>query len=229
MRLVWFLYCICILVQKKRLAGHSSEHVIANIISIQNSAAKLSFLVQFDHVIPLFESLSWFPVLYRVKHKLLLFTFKVLYIQSPPYLSALICYQSVDDCLQSAYDDSLRYPLAKFQTSTFVLSFILLHMLMWCLCKHLQSHLIIHLQILPPNSPCDSYRKNLDSSRAVGVQGRLPVMLTSIISLYSCTPQSVFYLILRLQVPGTRTILLFCFSTAPSGVVVHDKVSWVLR
>ncbi len=63
------------------------DYQIRKLQRIQNMAARLVFqLPKFSHVTPLMFELHWLPVAYRIKFKLLLFTFKGIQGTAPKYI-----------------------------------------------------------------------------------------------------------------------------------------------
>jgi len=58
---------------------------------VQNSAARLLTLSKkHDHITPILFNLHWLPINYRIKYKILLFTFKALHGLAPSYIGDLI-------------------------------------------------------------------------------------------------------------------------------------------
>ena len=56
---------------------------MSNLQRIQNSAARLvGSTRRFNHITPILFSLHWLPVAYRIEFKILVLTFKAIYIVS---------------------------------------------------------------------------------------------------------------------------------------------------
>ena len=66
------------------LLNGASKHLINKLQRIQNMAARLVYkLPKFSHITPLLINLHWLPVEYRIKYKILLFTFKAIHQSAP--------------------------------------------------------------------------------------------------------------------------------------------------
>ena len=64
-----------------------SDYLIEKMQRIQNMAARLIFCKpKFSHVSPLLFDLHWLPVKYRIRYKLILFTFKGIHRLAPEYI-----------------------------------------------------------------------------------------------------------------------------------------------
>ncbi len=64
---------------------------ISKLQRIQNMAARLVFqMPKFSHVSPLLVELHWLPVSFRIKFKLLLFTFKGIHGSAPKYICDML-------------------------------------------------------------------------------------------------------------------------------------------
>ena len=64
---------------------------IQELQRVQNSAARLVLEEsKFCHITPLLRALHWLPVAYRIVFKILLVTFKAIYIFTPTYISELV-------------------------------------------------------------------------------------------------------------------------------------------
>ena len=72
------------------LYGLPDSH-IAKLQRIQNSAARLVTRTRScEHITPVLRKLHWLPVIYRIKYKLLVLTYKCLHGLAPIYLQELI-------------------------------------------------------------------------------------------------------------------------------------------
>lgn len=114
------------------------------LIPLKNTAVKTILLAhRFDHVILLFASLLWLPILYPISHKLLVNIFKALPGLSPPCLS-VSCRWSPSIIMMSASTTHLL----SFQTGTFLLSTILPYTL-----GRRSSQTTTELPHYPPSNP----------------------------------------------------------------------------
>ena len=72
-----------------------SKHLINKLQRIQNMAARLVYkLPKFSHVTPLLIKLHWLPVEYRIRYKILLFTFKAIHQLAPHYINNMFTKKS---------------------------------------------------------------------------------------------------------------------------------------
>ena len=70
---------------------------------VQNAAARLlTGKRRYDHITPVLASLHWLPVVFRIKFKILLFTFKSLHGLAPKYMSELVCIHAPSREIRSA-------------------------------------------------------------------------------------------------------------------------------
>ena len=68
---------------------------------------------EFDHITPALIDLHWLPVMFRVQHKLLLFVYKSLHNQSPPYIKDLLSLKPATNyALRSSAQSLLFVPKA---------------------------------------------------------------------------------------------------------------------
>ena len=67
------------------------KYQLDRLQKVQNAAARVIFrIAKFDHITPALIDLQWLPVTFRVQFKLLLFVYKALRNQSPPYIKDLL-------------------------------------------------------------------------------------------------------------------------------------------
>ena len=67
------------------------KYQLARLQKVQNAAGRVTFqIAKFDHITPALIDLHWLPVTFRVQFKLLLFVYKSLHNQSPPYIKDLL-------------------------------------------------------------------------------------------------------------------------------------------
>ena len=67
------------------------KYQLDRLQKVQNAAARVIFQIpKFDHITPALIDLHWLPVTFRVQFKLLLFVYKSLRNQSPPYIKDLL-------------------------------------------------------------------------------------------------------------------------------------------
>ena len=72
-----------------------SKHLMNKLQRIQNMAARLVYkLPKFSHVTPLLINLHWLPVEYRIRYKILLFTFKAIHQSAPQYINDMFSKKS---------------------------------------------------------------------------------------------------------------------------------------
>ena len=72
------------------LFGLPSIH-LSKLQQIQNSASRLVCSVsRYEHITPVLFSLHWLPVYYRIRFKILLFTFKAIHGMAPEYICSMI-------------------------------------------------------------------------------------------------------------------------------------------
>ena len=65
------------------------------MLRVQNAAARLIFKQpKFSHITPVLCQLHWVPIKYRIKFKILLFTFKAIHSMAPDYICKLISRKS---------------------------------------------------------------------------------------------------------------------------------------
>ena len=77
------------------LLNRVSKHLIKKLQQIQNMAARLVYkLPKFTHVTLLLKDLHWLPVEYRVRYKILLFTYKAIHQLVPKYINELFIRKS---------------------------------------------------------------------------------------------------------------------------------------
>ena len=67
------------------------KYQLDRLQKVQNAAARVIFQIpKFEHITPALIDLHWLPVTFRVQFKLLLFVYKSLHNQSPPYIKDLL-------------------------------------------------------------------------------------------------------------------------------------------
>ena len=67
------------------------KYQLDRLQKVQTAAARMIFqILKFDHITPALIDLHWLPVTFRVQFKLLLFVYKSLRNQSPPYIKDLL-------------------------------------------------------------------------------------------------------------------------------------------
>jgi hypothetical protein len=98
------------------------EVTLKPLTRIQNYAARLiSKTHQTDHITPVLIDLHWLPIVFRIKFKILLLTFKCIHGLAPSYLSELINVRVPERRTRSADELLLTFPNAstsKFGTTT---------------------------------------------------------------------------------------------------------------
>ena len=84
------------------------------VILLCNAAARVIFQIpKFDHITPALIDLYWLPVTFRVQFKLLLFVYKSLRNQSPPYIKDLLSLKPATNyALRSSAQSLLFVPKA---------------------------------------------------------------------------------------------------------------------
>ena len=69
-----------------------SKHLINNLQSVQNAAARIiAKKRKNDHISPILQQLHWLPAKYRIMFKINLLTFKRLHYMAPIYLRFFTC------------------------------------------------------------------------------------------------------------------------------------------
>ena len=92
----------------------ASQKELARLQLVQNAAARLlTGTRKFEHITPVLRSRHWLPVHFRIRFKILVFTFKSLNGLAPPYLSDLVNPYTPARCLRSANQMRLQGPKAK--------------------------------------------------------------------------------------------------------------------
>ena len=82
--------------------------------SIQNYAARLiCHRNTSSHVTPLLKELHWLPVRARIDFKILLITYKALFLSSPPYLASLLSFKARPSSLRQLDHLQLNVPRSK--------------------------------------------------------------------------------------------------------------------
>ena len=77
------------------LLNGASKHLINKLQRIQNMAARLVYtLPKFSHITPLLINPHWLPVEYRIKYKILLFTFKAIHQSAPQCINDMFIEKS---------------------------------------------------------------------------------------------------------------------------------------
>ena len=67
------------------------KYQLDRLQKVQNAAARVIFQIpKFDHITPALIDPHWLPVTFRIQFKLLLFIYKSLHNQSPPYIKDLL-------------------------------------------------------------------------------------------------------------------------------------------
>ena len=83
---------------------------------VQNTAARLIARVKnHEHISPTLMKFHWLPVIYRIKFKILLLTYKALNGIAPKYLTALIERNNPSRCLRSGDGISLKIPWTRLK------------------------------------------------------------------------------------------------------------------
>ena len=83
--------CIYIFDYCNALLFSLPKYQLDRLQKVQNAAARVIFQIpKFDHITPALIDLHWLPVTFRVQFKLLLFVYKSLRNQSPPYIKDLL-------------------------------------------------------------------------------------------------------------------------------------------
>ena len=89
---------------------------IALLQRAQNSAARLIAQVKkHEHISPILMKFHWLPVMYRIKFKILLLTYKALNGTAPDYLTALIELNKPTRSLRSSDEVSLKTPRTRLK------------------------------------------------------------------------------------------------------------------
>ena len=91
-----------------------SKSLITRLQHVFNCAARIvSRTKMCSHIMPVFKSLHWLPVLQRCAFKTALLTFKAIHGQAPSYISDLIKYHCPSRDLRSLDDILLEVPRSK--------------------------------------------------------------------------------------------------------------------
>ena len=90
------------------------KYQLDRLQKVQNAAARVIFQIpKFDHITPALIDLHWLPVTFRVQFKLLLFVYKSLRNQSPPYIKDLLSLKPATNyALRSSAQSLLFVPKA---------------------------------------------------------------------------------------------------------------------
>uniref|UniRef100_A0A3P9MDY7 Reverse transcriptase domain-containing protein n=1 Tax=Oryzias latipes TaxID=8090 RepID=A0A3P9MDY7_ORYLA len=84
---------------------------------VQNSAARIiTRTPSFHHITTVLQQLHWLPVAFRIKFKILLYTFKALHCLAPSYLSNLLHINTPSRSLRSSSSLQLSVPPARMVT-----------------------------------------------------------------------------------------------------------------
>ena len=98
-------------------------------------------MLGFDHVTPILFELHWLPIVYRIKFKIILLTFKALHGQSPMYVNDLITVNNGSRySLRSSNNGAiLEYPKRRLLTTLGARAFSNAAQTLWnSLPKHLR-------------------------------------------------------------------------------------------
>ena len=91
--------------------------ILSKLQRVQNTAARLiSRKWKHEHITPVLVSLHWLPVQYRIKYKILLYTFKALNNLAPVYLQELVNAYQPTRALRSEDLQLLKAPRIRTKT-----------------------------------------------------------------------------------------------------------------
>ena len=91
--------------------------ILSKLQRVQNTAARLiSRKRKHEHITPVLVSLHWLPVQYRIKYKILLYTFKALNNLAPVYLQELVNAYQPTRALRSEDLQLLKAPRIRTKT-----------------------------------------------------------------------------------------------------------------
>jgi hypothetical protein len=95
------------------------DTLLGKLQRVQNTAARLvKQIKRSDHITPILRELHWLPVKYRIKYKVLLLTYRVVYNIAPKYLADLLCFYTPSRSLCSE-KDTLQLVVPKTNKVTF--------------------------------------------------------------------------------------------------------------
>jgi len=87
---------------------------LSRLQSVQNAAGRLLLKIKkHESITPALKSLNWLPVQYRIRYKILMFVYKSLNNQAPPYLANLITLYTPSRKLRSENQELLIVPRTK--------------------------------------------------------------------------------------------------------------------
>ena len=91
------------------------DYQLSKLQRVQNSAARLVYKEsKFCHITPLLMKLHWLPVIYRIRFKIALLTYKAISGLAPSYISDLISIKTgANYSLRSGNELLLNFPLRK--------------------------------------------------------------------------------------------------------------------
>ena len=94
------------------------KYQLNRLQKVQNVAARTIFqIAKFDHITPALIDLHWLPVTFRVQFKWLLFVYKSLHNQSPPYVKHILSLKpAVNYALRSSGKSLLFVPKVNCST-----------------------------------------------------------------------------------------------------------------
>jgi hypothetical protein len=90
------------------------KNQIKKLSRVQHAAARLLVgAKKHDEIAPILKTLHWLPIQFRIKFKILLFTYKALNDQGPAYIKDLLIQYHPARCLRSANENLLVEPRSK--------------------------------------------------------------------------------------------------------------------
>ena len=89
---------------------------IAPLQKIQNIAARIVTRSNPEHITPVLRSLHWLPVEFRIRFKILLFTYKCIHNLAPHYLCSLVTLHQPTRSLRSESKQLLQIPKSRLKS-----------------------------------------------------------------------------------------------------------------
>ena len=91
------------------------DYQLAKLQRVQNSAARLVYREsKFCHITPLLKKLHWLPIMYRIRFKIALLTYKAISGLAPSYITDLVSSKTgANYSLRSGDELLLNFPLLK--------------------------------------------------------------------------------------------------------------------
>ena len=87
------------------------KYLIQQLQLCQNTAARIiPRMRKFDHITPILVDLHWLPVMYKIKYKIMLITYKALHGLAPPCISVFTVPEVQRRSLRSGSEHRLQVP-----------------------------------------------------------------------------------------------------------------------